>query len=197
MKKIIFTLILFSFFNTQSTYSKVISTNQRIDQYFEELSYEDTNFEPDGAVCERVAVREVDVLYPKENFTIINSIQYDDKKTTIGELDLVIFDKTSGLVEAVAEVKCWRSFEGGLKKAKEQRMRFQTYLNRGITITDGNDKRYSKDVFKQIKRFFTISQAGGMNRGYDFELSLDLKELMELRNRLLNCHAEGRCPKRK
>jgi len=176
--------------------SKVIITNPKIDEYFEELSYEDTNFEPDGAVCERVAVREVDVLYPKENYTIINSIQYDDKKSTIGELDLVIFDKSTGLVEAVAEVKCWKSFEGGLKKAKEQRMRFQTYLNRGITITDSNDKRYSKDVFKQIKCFFTISQAGGMNHGYDFELSLDLKELIELRNRLLNCKAEGRCPKR-
>lgn len=182
---------------TNFAIAKVISTNPKIDEYFEELSYEDTNFEPDGAVCERVAVREVDVLYPKENFTIINSIQYDDKKTTIGELDLVIFDKSTGLVEAVAEVKCWRSFEGGLKKAKEQRMRFQTYLNRGITITDENDKRYSKDVFKQIKRYFTISQAGGMNRGYDFELSLDLKELIELRSRLLNCHAEGRCPRRK
>lgn len=197
MKKIIFILFVACLSNNQLASAKVITNNQRIDQYFEELSYEDTNFEPDGAVCERVAVREVDVLYPKENYTIVNSIQYDDKKTTIGELDLVIFDKITGLVEAVAEVKCWRSFEGGLKKAKEQRMRFQTYLNRGITITDGNDKRYSKDVFKHIKRFFTISQAGGMNRGYDFELSLDLKELIELRSRLLDCHAEGRCPLRK
>lgn len=197
MKKILNYTFLSLILATNFAIAKVISTNPKIDEYFEELSYEDTNFEPDGAVCERVAVREVDVLYPKENFTIINSIQYDDKKTTIGELDLVIFDKSTGLVEAVAEVKCWRSFEGGLKKAKEQRMRFQTYLNRGITITDGNDKRYSKDVFKQVKRYFTISQAGGMNRGYDFELSLDLKELIELRSRLLNCHAEGRCPRRK
>lgn len=197
MKKILNYTFLSLILATNFAIAKVISTNPKIDEYFEELSYEDTNFEPDGAVCERVAVREVDVLYPKENFTIINSIQYDDKKTTIGELDLVIFDKSTGLVEAIAEVKCWRSFEGGLKKAKEQRMRFQTYLNRGITITDGNDKRYSKDVFKQIKRYFTISQAGGMNRGYDFELSLDLKELIELRSRLLNCHAEGRCPRRK
>jgi hypothetical protein len=197
MKKYIIFTILSLLLASEFAIAKVISTNPKIDEYFEELSYEDTNFEPDGAVCERVAVREVDVLYPKENYTIVNSIQYDDKKSTIGELDLVIFDKSSGLVEAVAEVKCWRSFEGGLKKAKEQRMRFQTYLNRGITITDGNDKRYSKDVFKQIKRFLTISQAGGMNRGYDFELSLDLKELIELRSRLLNCHAEGRCPKRK
>lgn len=197
MKKNITLTFLSLFLATNFAIAKVISTNPKIDEYFEELSYEDTNFEPDGAVCERVAVREVDVLYPKENYTIVNSIQYDDKKTTTGELDLVIFEKSTGLVEAVAEVKCWRSFEGGLKKAKEQRMRFQTYLNRGITITDGNDKRYSKDVFKQIKRFLTISQAGGMNRGYDFELSLDLKELIELRSRLLNCHAEGRCPKRK
>jgi hypothetical protein len=196
MKKLFLPTFLIALLISTNIFSKQIEKNERIDKYFEELSYEKTNFEPDGAVCERVALREVDVLYPKENFEIINSIQYDDKKTTIGELDLVIFDKTTGMVEAVAEVKCWRSFGGALKKAKEQRMRFQTFLNRSIVITDQNEKRYSKDLFKNIKRFFTISQSGGMNQGFDFELSLDLKELIELRSRLLNCHAEGRCPKR-
>jgi hypothetical protein len=171
-------------------------SEKKIQDYFEILSYDKVDFEPDGAVCERVAVREVDKLYPKENFNIINSIQYDDKKTTIGELDIVVFEKSSGNVEAIAEVKCWKNFQGALKKAKAQRMRFQTYLNRNIVLTDTDDNKYSKESFKNVKKYFTISQEGGLNEGFDFELSLDLKELMELRKRLLDCNVQGKCPRK-
>lgn len=194
MKFIIFTFFISAFNLSAKTFDK--DAEKRINQYFEVLSYEKENFEPDGKVCERVAVREVEALYPRENYEILNSIQYDNKKETVGELDLVIFDRQTGLVEAVAEVKCWTSFKNALKKAKEQRMRFQLNLNRGIIITDENGKRYSKDLFKNVKRYFTISQMGGVNQGFDFELSLDLSEFMELRKRLLDCNAQGRCPKR-
>jgi len=168
----------------------------KINQYFDELSYEKTDFEPAGAVCERVALREMEAYYPKTQFSIINSIQYDEHDVTIGELDLVIFDKNTDIVEAVAEVKCWRSFEGARKKAKEQRMRFLQHLDRNIVITDKTKKRYSKSQFKQIKKFFAISQHGGVGEGFDYELSLDLNELMLLRTQLLDCRAAGRCPKR-
>lgn len=115
---------------------------------------------------------------------------------TIGELDVVIFDKNTGKVEAVAEVKCWKSFQGALKKAKEQRMRFLTHLNRDITLTDTFDHKYSKEAFNNIQKYFSISQYGGVNQGFDFELSLDFSELMELRKQLLDCRVEGRCPRK-
>lgn len=176
--------------------SKTQPDSARVDEYFEILSKDKVDFEPQGMVCERVAVREVESIYPAANYNIINSIRYDDKKTTIGELDVVIIDKNTDKVEAVAEVKCWKSFNGALKKAKEQRMRFLTYLNRSIIIEDKDGKRYSKDQFKNIQKYFSISQAGGVNQGFDFELSLTFKELMELRGRLLDCKAQGRCPRR-
>lgn len=178
------------------TSAKEFQNEKQIQDYFEALSYEKVDFEPTGAVCERVAVREVESLYPEHRFKIINGIQYDDKKATIGELDLVMFDRESDKVEAIAEVKCWRSFEGARKKAKEQRMRFQTYLNKNIVITDKERNRYSKDQFNSVQKYFSISQSGGVNQGFDFELSLDFKELMELRKRLLDCHAQGRCPRK-
>lgn len=168
-----------------------------ISNYFEELSYEKTDFEPTGAVCERVAVREMEAYYPKTQFTIINGVQYDEKNTTVGELDLVIFNKNTEIVEAVAEVKCWRSFGGGAKKAKEQRMRFLQHLDRNIVIYDKDTKkRYSKNQFKQIQKYFSISQQGGIGQGFEYELSLDLKELMQLRSQLLDCKLSGRCPRR-
>lgn len=196
MKKLISTFLLLSIIFPSLLFAKNTENSKRINDYFEILSYEKTDFEPVGAVCERVAVREVEPIYPSANFDIVNSIQYDEHKTTIGELDVVIFDKATGKVEAIAEVKCWKSFKGALKKAKEQRMRFLTHLNRNIVITDKDEKRYSKDKFNSIQKYFSISQNGGVNQGFDFELSLDFKELMELRKMLLDCRAQGRCPRR-
>jgi Holliday junction resolvase-like predicted endonuclease len=172
------------------------SSSPRIDEYFKILSYEKTDFDPTGAVCERVAIKEVETIYPSVNYNIINSISYDERKTTIGELDLVIFDKISGKVEAIAEVKCWKSFSGALKKVKNQRMRFISHLNNNIVLQDTEGKKYSKDLFKNVQRYFSISQSGGMNQGFDFELSLDLNELMQLRSQLLDCRAQGHCPKK-
>ena len=196
MKILILTILVSLKFFITPTYAKESLPNPRIDEYFEVLSHEKVDFEPTGMVCERVAVREIESLYPSVNYNIVNSISYDQNKTTIGELDVVIFDKNTGKVEAVAEVKCWTSFSGALKKAKSQRMRFLTYLNRNIEIFDNTGKRYSKSLFQNIQKFFTISQAGGVNQGFDFELSLTYKELMVLRSRLLDCKVQGRCPVR-
>lgn len=195
MKKSIILTIFLVLFTSFDVFAKTFENSKQIDEYFELLSYEKTDFEPVGAVCERVAVREVEPSYPSSNYEIKNGIQYDEHKTTIGELDVVVFNKLTGKVEAVAEVKCWRSFPGALKKAKEQRMRFLTYLNKNIVITDKEQNKYSKNDFNNIQKYFSISQDGGVNQGFDFELSLDFKELMELRKRLLDCHAEGRCPR--
>lgn len=189
-------LISFYLFNLAEASESKNSQQLLIDEYFEQLSYEHVDFEPVGAVCERVAVREIEPNYPTANFTILNGVSYDEHKTTIGELDIVVIDKGTGRVEAVAEVKCWRSFQGALKKAKQQRMRFLTHLNKNIVITDKDNKQYSKDLFKNIQKYFSISQDGGVNQGFDFELSLDFKELMELRKKLLDCQAQGRCPRR-
>ena len=165
MKILIWTLFFSLQFITTSAYAKESLPNPRLDEYFEELSHEKVDFEPSGMVCERVAVREIESLYPSENYNIINGISYDQNKTTIGELDVVILDKNTGKVEAVAEVKCWTSFSGALKKAKNQRMRFQTYLNRNIDIYDKNGKRYSKNLFQNIQKYFTISNCERAGRG--------------------------------
>ncbi len=196
MKNLIFPLLALAFLGTGAFAKSEPQTNKKLDEYFEVLSYEKTDFEPVGAVCERVALREVESQYPSVNYNIINSIQYDEHDITVGELDLVIFNRSTGKAEAVAEVKCWRSFKSALKKAKEQRMRFQLHLNRNIIITDKEAKRYSKDLFKNVQRYFSISQQGGENQGFDFELSLDLDELMLLRKKLLECKDQGRCPRR-
>lgn len=196
MKILIKSTLFCALLLTSLVQAKTPTPSKSVEEYFNLLARDKVDFEPQGMVCERIAVREVESIYPAANYNIVNSIRYDDKKTTIGELDVVVIDKNTNQVEAVAEVKCWKSFSGALKKAKEQRIRFQTYLNRSIIIEDKDGKRYSKDQFKNIQKFFTISQSGGLNQGFDFELSLNFKELMALRGLLLDCKAQGRCPQR-
>ena len=176
-----------------NSYGKTFGQEEIIQKYFDILKSESTDFEPTGAVCERVAVRELVAEYPADKYFIKNGIQYDERNMTIGELDVVVFDKATGMVEAVAEVKCWKSFEGARKKAKEQRMRFQTYLNKNIVIYDDEGKKYQKNQFALVRRYFAISQFGGVGQGFDVELPLDFKEMMELRKRLLDCRAFKNC----
>ncbi len=190
-------IIITLLFSIQNSHAKTFSRENEIAQYFEDLSYEDIDFEPMGMVCERVAVRELLKEYPQDKYEILNGLQYDDKKATIGELDVVIYNKSNQKVEAVAEVKCWESFKGALKKARDQRQRFKLYLNRKIVITDQNQKHYKVEDFNQVQRYISISQEGGVNQGFDFELSLDLKELMEIRKRLLDCYAQSKCPRKR
>ncbi len=179
-----------------NSFSKTFKNENEIANYFEELAQEDIDFEPVGMVCERVAVRELTKEYPEDKYEILNGLQYDDKKATIGELDVVIYNKSNKKVEAIAEVKCWESFKGALKKARDQRQRFKLYLNRNIVISDKNNKHYPISDFNQVQRYFSISQDGGVNQGFDFELSLDLKELMEIRKRILDCKTYHSCPKK-
>ncbi len=187
---LVFTVCVFQSLNS---FGKSFGQEEVIQKYFDILKNESTDFEPTGAVCERVAVRELVAEYPADKYFIKNGIQYDERNMTIGELDVVVFDKATGMVEAVAEVKCWKSFEGARKKAKEQRMRFQTYLNKNIVIYDDEGKKYPKNQFALVRRYFAISQFGGVGQGFDVELPLDFKEMMELRKRLLDCRAFKNC----
>jgi hypothetical protein len=194
MKKITIVLCFYSIISFTVS-SKEASNSQGVEDYFEYLSHDSTDFEPMGNVCERVALKEVEALYPTALYDIKNGMEYNERNATIGELDLVMINRNTGKAEAVAEVKCWRSLQGGLKKAKEQRMRFLNYLNRNIVLKDMEEKTYSKDIFSNIQKFFSISQRGGVSEGFDFELSLDFKELMDLRKKLLDCRVQGHCPK--
>jgi hypothetical protein len=195
IKRSILSLFIISHLGLNFLHAESIDIN-KVHHYFEILSLEDTDFEPMGTVCERVALYEIEPLYPKTQFDIINSIEYAERNMTIGELDLVIFNKDSKKAEAIGEVKCWKSIKGSLVKAREQRKRFQTHLDRNLVITDSSDKHYSKDQFSDIHKYFSIAQIGGVEEGFDYEMSLNFRELMELRSELLDCRAQGKCPKK-
>lgn len=160
---------------------------------FEEIKDNGAHYEIIGMVCEKVAILELEKQYPAKDFEIVNGIAYGDGNRTIGELDVVIFDKKTDDAVLVGEVKCWKSFEGARKKALDQRRRFIAHKGKRIEMIDGDRKHYSPTRFRSLRNFVSISQKGGKKAGFDYELENTLEELMDLRQMLMKCQDEGRC----
>lgn len=168
---------------------------------FNQLKYSGQNFEPDGTICEEIARLRFQEKYPQPAYSVITGVEYSDNKTglTIGELDLVVLNNQSHEAVAIGEVKCWKSLKGGLKKAKEQRQRFQNNMSSKKSLTfswldDANVKMY-KSQFDEVEQFFFVGPQGSKEFGFDYELDYSLSELMDLRSELLNCQTYGDCTK--
>ncbi|MBX2993311.1 MAG: hypothetical protein KF681_00755 [Bdellovibrionaceae bacterium] len=187
MKGISLFLALFSF----SAVASAIPVNV----LYEELKESGAHYEVIGMVCEKVAIIELAKVYPAKDFEIVNGISYGDGQRTIGELDVVIFDRRSNDAVLVGEVKCWKSFSGGRSKAMDQRRRFQSHINKRIEMVDGDHKQYNSRQFRNVQKFVAISQKGGRAAGFDLELENSLNELMDLRGQLMKCQDQGRCPR--
>lgn len=153
-----------------------------------------------GAICEEVAQLDMKRKYPEDQYRVLTSISYSDLDGTVGELDLIIFEKASDQVVVVGEVKCWQNMEAGLRKARDQRARFQRHVNSSKVITfkwlpDPSAYRLTKKQFNKVNNFITVAQRGARSAGYDIELEHSLADLMELRSRIMQCQSQGTCKK--
>jgi hypothetical protein len=145
-----------------------------------------------GTICEQAAKIELEREFQPPRFNIQTGISYGMGGSTMGELDVVVFDADK--VTMVAEVKCWKDFGDALQKAKSQRKRFQQALGSGRELLFWHDKvQYDPAQFNGLRVFESISQKGGKANGFNRELSFSLDELMDARQRLLTCQAGGRC----
>lgn len=145
-----------------------------------------------GTICEQAARLELERDFQPPRFKIETGISYSMGGQTMGELDVVVFDADK--VAMVAEVKCWKNFGDALQKARSQRKRFQKALGSGRELLFWHDKaKYDSAQFNELRVFESISQKGGKSNGFTRELGYSLEELMDARQRLLNCQAGGRC----
>lgn len=166
---------------------------------FEKIKNNGHDHEPTGAICEEIAQLRFSEIYPAPEYEVITGVQYsDEKNSTIGELDLIVFNKDK-VAEVIGEVKCWTNAKSGLKKAADQRKRFQKNVNspKALKFKWLNDpaRKLTKTQFNKVQKFVFIAQSGTIADGYDYELPYTLRELMHLRTDILNCQAQGNCKK--
>jgi hypothetical protein len=176
-----------------------LSTFAGLTEDYEALKNSGRDFEPTGAICEEVARLRFAEKYPEPEFTAVTGIQYLDGKTnqTIGELDLVVFDNATQVAKIIGEVKCYTSPKSGIKKAKDQKLRFQKHVHSSKALTFkwlwDNSKKLTKTQFNKTNVFLFIGQDGTQKHGYNVELPYKLDELMQLREDIMACQASNQC----
>lgn len=157
------------------------------------------DFEPAGAICEEVAKLDIQRQFPQPAYNVITGIAYNDKYGTLGELDIIVFDTKTDTAVMFAEVKCWKNPSQGLDKMHDQRDRFFRNIRSGKNLKfDWNfdeTKEFRKEQFLTTQTFLSIAQKGAKEFGYDAELPYTLKELMQLRARILRCQDLEGCKK--
>lgn len=166
---------------------------------FEALKNTGRDFEPTGAICEEVARLRFAEKYQEPEYTVVTGIQYLDGKSgqTIGELDLVVFDNATHIATIIGEVKCYTSPKSGMKKAKDQRLRFQKHVHSSKALTFkwlwDSSKKLTKTQFNKTNVFLFIGQDGTQKHGYNVELPYSLDELMKMREDIMTCQASNQC----
>lgn len=163
---------------------------------FTSLKNSGSNYEIVGTVCEEVARLRYEEEFPSNRYVVVTGVEYGDGNRTIGELDVVVFEKGSQKVVRVTEVKCWKDPKGALAKAHDQRQRFQRTIASGKPVyfrSLHSEYKFKKDNFMGTKEFMAVSQKGTKAFGFDKELPYDLSELMKLRQMLIECQASRQC----
>lgn len=164
---------------------------------YHQLKNTGRDFSVVGTICEQVAQLRFAERYPEPEFRVLTGIAYSDKDRTLGELDLIVFDNRNDQAVVIGEVKCWKNAKDGLKKAREQRQRFQTNVrsNKALTFRylDNPSERFTKTQFNKTDEFISISQKGTMAAGFDYEMDYTLQELMQLRADIMACQNSGEC----
>ncbi|OFZ21743.1 MAG: hypothetical protein A2X94_15765 [Bdellovibrionales bacterium GWB1_55_8] len=182
-------LVLFSAFSIQVQ-------AEPIQSLFEKLRDSGEDYQNEGAVCEQVARLELQREYPSHSYEIVVGIEYANVRQTIGELDVVVFDR-HGQAILVGEVKCWSDLRKARRKAAQQRTRFLDTIQSGAPIdmflASNRSVPFRREQFQALSRFISISQRGGRSFGFDRDLPNSLSEMRELRETLMQCQAAGKC----
>lgn len=165
---------------------------------FEILRTKAVNFDPDGAVCEELERVRLEQIYPANQYFITGDIEYSTGGLTIGELDTLVIDRATNKVILMGEVKCWKSFDGALLKAKSQLQRFFWNLEKNpssLVFTSYDGIQYTAAQFDVTTPFYVVGPQGAVAKGFTYELDLTLKETHQLRMMLLKCQQNNECPK--
>lgn len=168
-----------------------------IGEMFNLLSDSGVDYVTEGTICEQVARVRLSQQYPAPQFEVHSSISYADHHKVIGELDVVVFEQSTGRAILVAEVKCCRDFGQARRKAADQRNRFIATMRSGVPIDffsiPNPNERYSYEQFRIAPQFISVSQRGGERAGFDMSLDYTLEEMKQLRDLLIRCQNQGRC----
>jgi len=176
-----------------------IHASAGLEEDYQAIKDSGRSFEPAGAICEEVAKLGIQRQFPAPQYEVITGIAYSDKTGTLGELDIIVLESASQKAVEFGEVKCWKNPSQGLDKMHDQRDRFFRNIRSAKDLKFkweyDESRHFVKDQFLSAQKFISIAQKGAKEFGYDEELPYTLKELMQLRDRILRCQDFEGCKK--
>jgi hypothetical protein len=166
-----------------------IATAGIVEEYFDILKNIPADYSTRGAVCEKVAILELEETWGRNDYTILNGVAYADGHRRIGELDIVILRKSDDEAVLIGEVKCSTAYGATLERAKEQLGRFYDFIctdheEYQIYFEDNPSINFTKYNFNEDPEFITISQRKSIYHGFDVELKISLSQVEHLRQML-------------
>lgn len=181
--------------------SVAFSSPEQMAEDYQALRKVPSNYEVFGTVCEEVARLRLEKEYAGDTYNVLRSIEYKDKIKVLGELDVVVFERSTNEAILIGEVKCWDDFNKALQKAKDQLNRFENAVEnkqiRDIYLTHEQDQkgapRLQASQFDTHPRLTTISYDGGEAAGFDSSIGLTMEEVKELRDMLMGCKGKSEC----
>jgi hypothetical protein len=145
-----------------------------------------------GMVCEQLAKWKFSEMYPEPKFDVETGIEYRDTTgRTVGELDLVIFDRRTGNVKLVGETKCKNEHrrKEAKKLASRQLHRLRTFLNLdpnlSFTSTIRRGVRYSVEQFYGYIKYAIILPRSETAHSNVNDLDFSLDQIRGLHRRLV------------
>jgi hypothetical protein len=167
------------------------------EQLFAQLQDSGLDYGAEGSGCEQAARLDLAAEYTAPRYEVVTGVGYSQGDRRLGELDAVVFDRSTTQAVLIAEVKCWTDLPGAYRKARQQRERFERIM---ATDTLANFKqvggartRYDQRQFAGNIPFVFIAQAGALEAGFDLALDFTLAETNALRMRIIQCQAKGQC----
>ena len=153
-----------------------------VESFFEKFSGLKVNTQNTGQLGELVAMADLKESYPETTHEMLNGIKYFRGSEVVGELDIVIIDKSSQKVVEVVEVKTSKDPSSVYSKASKQLERFVSEFQAPeINLTlEGTliDKALFSVPFKT--RVMGPKPNNPVNRDYDLHFSINHSELEDL-----------------
>ncbi len=153
--------------------------NSLLDRYFEAIRNLPLDYGKVGSVLEAIALVLLQEQYAEPDFAVYTGIQYESRSgRTLGELDIVIWDRKTRRALAVYECKLTRNFQRAGKKSREQLDRFINALARdeigGMRSEVG--KRFDPSQFEHVLVYGFIGPHGALDAGWELQIDISREE---------------------
>jgi len=174
-----------------------------VESDYERLSRIPARYQTFGTICEYLTMLRLEEAYPADEYDIEVGIQYEVGGRVIGEIDVVVFREQDHEAVLVGQVKCSRNMGSANRHAREQNDRFFKTMARAenqheevlFTSTSKPELEITDDQMDEVKSYITASQDGGKKHGFTMTIGHSLATVVDMRNKLLACQADGDCPR--